>query len=124
MLTAGAAGPVHLHFHIRRVDLHIHLFHFGKHRYGSGGGVDSAAGFRLRHPLHAVDTGFILQAGVGTPTVDNEVRFLNAAQFRFVCGVYLHGLAADRAAKELSEYGMLPSDIPDYLCKIFAEKGL
>ena len=41
-----------------------------------------------------------------------------------VCGVYLHGLAADNAAKELSEYGMLPSDIPDYLCKIFAEKGL
>lgn len=41
-----------------------------------------------------------------------------------VCGVYLHGLAADRAAKELSEYGMLPSDIPNYLCKIFAEKGL
>ena len=28
-----------------------------------------------------------------------------------VCGVYLHGLAADRAAKELSEYGMLPSDL-------------
>ena len=41
-----------------------------------------------------------------------------------VCGVYLHGLAADKAAKELSEYGMLPSDIPDYLCKILAEKGL
>ena len=41
-----------------------------------------------------------------------------------VCGVYLHSLAADNAAKELSEYGMLPSDIPDYLCKIFAEKGL
>ena len=41
-----------------------------------------------------------------------------------VCGVYLHGLAADMAAKELSEYGMLPSDIPNYLCRIFAEKGL
>lgn len=41
-----------------------------------------------------------------------------------VCGVYLHGLAADNAAKELSEYGMLPSDIPNYLCKIFAKRGL
>ena len=41
-----------------------------------------------------------------------------------VCGVFLHGLAADKAAKELSEYGMLPSDIPDHLCKILAEKGL
>ena len=41
-----------------------------------------------------------------------------------VCGVYLHGLAADRAAEELSEYGMLPSDIPNYLCKILAERNL
>lgn len=41
-----------------------------------------------------------------------------------VCGVYLHGLAADRASEELSEYGMLPSDIPNYLCKILAEKSL
>lgn len=41
-----------------------------------------------------------------------------------VSGVYLHGLAADRAAEALSEYGMLPGDIPGYLCSIFAEKGL
>ena len=41
-----------------------------------------------------------------------------------VCGVYLHGFAADKAAEELSEYGMLPSDIPNYLCKIFAERHL
>lgn len=41
-----------------------------------------------------------------------------------VCGVYLHGTAADMAAKELSEYSMLPSDIPAYLSKLFAEKEL
>ncbi len=41
-----------------------------------------------------------------------------------VCGAYLHGAAADRAAKELSQYGMLPTDIPAYLCKLLAEKGL
>ncbi len=41
-----------------------------------------------------------------------------------VCGVYLHGLAADKAVQELSEYGMLPGDIPTYLCKIFAERKL
>lgn len=41
-----------------------------------------------------------------------------------VCGVYLHGRAADMAAKDLSEYGMLPSDIPTYLCRLFAKKGL
>ena len=37
------------------------------------------------------------------------------------CGVYLHALAADRAAKRLSQYGMLPSDLPAELCAIFAE---
>ncbi|WP_367924851.1 NAD(P)H-hydrate dehydratase [uncultured Ruthenibacterium sp.] len=38
-----------------------------------------------------------------------------------VCGVYLHGLAADRCAKRLSMQGMLPSDILTDLCAIFLE---
>ena len=41
-----------------------------------------------------------------------------------VCGVYLHGLAADKAAENLSEYGMLPTDIPTYLCRILASHEL
>jgi NAD(P)H-hydrate epimerase len=36
-----------------------------------------------------------------------------------VCGVYLHGLAADRCAARISQYGMLPSDILIDLCNIF-----
>jgi len=32
-----------------------------------------------------------------------------------IIGVYLHGLAADLAAEELTEYSLLPSDIIDYL---------
>jgi len=32
-----------------------------------------------------------------------------------IIGVYLHGLAADLAADELTEYSLLPSDIIDYL---------
>lgn len=39
------------------------------------------------------------------------------------CGVYLHGLAADRCAERLSQYGMLPSDILQDLCGIFLENG-
>ena len=41
----------------------------------------------------------------------------NAAVF----GVYLHGLAADRCASRISQYGMLPSDILFDLCSIFRE---
>ena len=37
------------------------------------------------------------------------------------CAVYLHGAAADRAAKRLGEYGMLPHDILPELGRIFAE---
>jgi NAD(P)H-hydrate epimerase len=33
-------------------------------------------------------------------------------------GVNLHGLAADEAAAELSQYAMLPSDLPMYLAKV------
>lgn len=40
-----------------------------------------------------------------------------------VCGVYLHGLAADRSAARLSQTGMLPSDILTDLCAVFAEQG-
>lgn len=40
-----------------------------------------------------------------------------------VCGVYLHGLAADRCAKRLSMQGMLPSDILADLCAIFLENN-
>lgn len=38
-----------------------------------------------------------------------------------ICGVYLHGAAADRCAERLSQYGMLPSDIIMDLCRIFKE---
>lgn len=40
-----------------------------------------------------------------------------------VCGVYLHGLAADRCAARLSQQGMLPEDILQDLCTIFLENG-
>lgn len=40
-----------------------------------------------------------------------------------ICGVYLHGLAADRCAARLSQTGMLPSDLLSDLCDIFREHG-
>ena len=38
-----------------------------------------------------------------------------------LCGVYLHGRAADLCAAERSMTGMLPSDAAEYLCRIFRE---
>ena len=45
------------------------------------------------------------------------------ADIAAACGVYLHGAAADRCSKRLSEYGMLPTDMLTDLCHIFAENG-
>ena len=38
-----------------------------------------------------------------------------------ICGAYLHGLAGDTLSGELSEYGVLPSEIPERAAKILAE---
>jgi len=40
-----------------------------------------------------------------------------------LCGVYLHGLAADRCAARLSQQGMLPEDILTDLCVVYLENG-
>ena len=40
-----------------------------------------------------------------------------------LCGVYLHGAAADRCAARLSMAGMLPSDLLLDLCALFLEMG-
>ena len=37
------------------------------------------------------------------------------------CAVWLHGAAADRAARQKGEYGMLPQDIFVHLGQMFAE---
>ncbi len=38
-----------------------------------------------------------------------------------VCGVFLHGAAADRLKSTLSEHGMLPSDLPDTVARLLKE---
>ena len=93
MLAAGTGGTVDLHFNISRIDLHVHLFHLRQHGHRSGGGVDPAAGFRLRHPLDPVNAAFVFHPGVGPPAVDDEVRLLHAAKLGFVVVQQLHGPA-------------------------------
>ena len=84
MLSAGAAGPVDLHFNIRGVQFHIHRLHLRQHRHRGGAGVDTAAGLRLRHPLDPVDAGFKLQPGPGPVPFNNGRAVLHAAKLRFV----------------------------------------
>ncbi len=61
-------------------------------------------------------SGDVLAGMIAAFTAQNYSAY-NAA----VAGVYLHGLAADRCAYRLSQYGMLPSDILTDLCDIFRE---
>jgi len=58
-----------------------------------------------------------LLSGMIASFVSQGINPLEAA----LCGVYLHGLAADRCAARLSQYGMLPSDILEDLCGIFLD---
>ena len=37
------------------------------------------------------------------------------------CGVYIHGLAGDRCADKLSQYGMLPTDMLTEIPQIFRD---
>jgi NAD(P)H-hydrate epimerase len=60
-----------------------------------------------------------LQAGVIASLAAQGVEPAKAA----ACGVFLHGMAADRCAARLSQYGMLPSDLPAELCAIFLAHG-
>ena len=82
VLSTGTAGTIDLHFDILGVDLHIHLFHFRQHCHGSSRGMDTAAGLGFRHTLHPMDTGLILQSRPCASTIDDEIRFFHAAQFR------------------------------------------
>ena len=44
-----------------------------------------------------------------------------SAEDSALCGVYIHGLAGDYAAKKFSEYFMLPRDIITSLSDVFKE---
>lgn len=41
-----------------------------------------------------------------------------------VCGVWLHGLAGERAAEKYSSWGVLATDLPQEFCAILAEHGV
>ena len=58
-------------------------------------------------------------AGIISSLTAQGLRPIDAA----VCGVYLHGAAADDCAVRLSMAGMLPSDLPQGLCNVFLAHG-
>ena len=68
--------------------------------------------------LAKAGSGDLLAGLIGSLLAQGLAPHLAAA-----CGVYLHGAAADRTAKRLSQYGMLPQDILQDLCGIFLEEN-
>ena len=60
-------------------DLDVDLVGLGQHRDGRSGGVDAAAGFGGRHPLHAMHAAFVLEPAVGAAALDADDDVLDAA---------------------------------------------
>lgn len=56
-------------------------------------------------------------AGMITSLVSQGASLYESA----VCAAYLHGAAADRLSVSLSQYGVLPSEIPEYTAKVLAD---
>ena len=59
-------------------------------------------------------------AGIISAFVAQGIKAFEAAKF----GVYIHGLAADIAAKDKTEIALIPTDIIDYLPEAFKSCGL
>lgn len=59
-------------------------------------------------------SGDVLAGIIGSLLAQKMHPFAAAA-----CGVWLHASAGDYAAAELSEVGLLPTDLPQYLCKVW-----
>ncbi len=68
--------------------------------------------------LAKAGSGDVLAGVIGTLAAQGREPALAAA-----CGVWLHGMAADYAAQEYSQYGLLPRDVIDALPRVFASYG-
>ena len=79
--TAGAEG---VDLQILGVDGELRLLRLRHHRHRSSGGLDTSAGFRLRHPLHPVGTGLEFQPGPRSVALHRGTDLLHAAQLRDV----------------------------------------
>ena len=63
-------------------------------------------------------SGDVLAGMIASFSAQGEEPYISAC-----CGVYLHGLSADRCAQRLSMTSMLPSDVVNELCSVFKEIG-
>ena len=115
MLAPRPGGAEHLHLHVRRVQVHLHLLHLGQDGHRGGGGVDTPAGLGLRHPLDPVDAALELHPGPGPVPLDSEGDLLYPSQFRHVqaghfrlpaAALGVHGVHAVEGVGE--EGGLLP----------------
>lgn len=78
--------------------------------------TDGKIGYRNNtgNPGMAVGGSGDVLAGIITSLIGQNISPLTAA----ACGVWLHGAAGDLCASEIGQYGMLPSDIINYLPRL------
>ena len=94
-LSAGTGCTEEVFTDIGRVQLYVELACLGEHRYGGGRSLDTALGFGLRHPLHAVHAALVLHSAVHSVGTGRKLEH------------YL--LVAARGAEALVGYLQLPA---------------
>ena len=103
-LPPRSGGPVDVDLEVVRIDVHLDLLGLRQHRDGRGRGVDAPLRLRLRHSLHAMDAGLVLEHAVCAVALDLEHDLLEAADLCRVEGERFAREAAPlRVAREHPE---------------------
>jgi hypothetical protein len=107
-LAAGTRGAHHIDAEIFfLVDVDLDLVGFRHHHDGDRRGVNPAGGFGRGHPLHAMHSAFVLEAGIGALAVDAGDDFFDAAEagIRQAERFNLPSMAFGVAAVEPEQFG-------------------
>ena len=78
-LSAVSGCTEHIEFTVIHIQMEINLLCFRHNGYGTGGSMDTSAGFCFRNSLYTVYTTFIFQSGISTCTCDHKCYFLKSA---------------------------------------------
>ena len=82
-MSAGAGRTEGVNAQIFRIDLNVNFFSFRKNRNGDRRSVNASTGLSLRHALHAMHAGFMLQFRIDFLAFNQRDGFLHTADSGF-----------------------------------------